>query len=96
MQQTITATSSNHAKILALHEASRECVWLRSVVQHILQNCGISSGKMNPTILYEDNVACISQLKGGYIKGDKTKHILPKFFYAHDLQKNGDSTSSFK
>ncbi|KAK8505395.1 hypothetical protein V6N12_067362 [Hibiscus sabdariffa] len=29
MKQTITATSSNHAEILAIHEASRECVWLR-------------------------------------------------------------------
>jgi hypothetical protein len=28
-KQTIAATSSNHAEILALHEASRECVWLR-------------------------------------------------------------------
>ena len=90
MKQTITATSSNHAEILALHEASRECVWLRSVIQHIQQNCGILFGKMNPTILYEDNAACIAQLKEGYIKGDRTKHISPNFFYAHDLQKNGD------
>nr|KYP57987.1 Retrovirus-related Pol polyprotein from transposon TNT 1-94 [Cajanus cajan] len=35
VKQTISATSSNHAKILALHEVSRECVWLRSVIQHI-------------------------------------------------------------
>ena len=26
MKQTIAATSSNHAEILAIHEASRECV----------------------------------------------------------------------
>ena len=31
VKQTITATSSNHAEILAIHEASRECVWLRSM-----------------------------------------------------------------
>ncbi|XP_021760249.1 uncharacterized protein LOC110725087 [Chenopodium quinoa] len=35
MKQTIAATSSNHAEILAIHEASHECVWLRSVIQHI-------------------------------------------------------------
>ncbi|KAF8096998.1 hypothetical protein N665_0297s0009 [Sinapis alba] len=40
--------------------------------------------------MYEDNAACIAQLKDGYIKGDRTKHILPKFFFTHDLQKNGD------
>ena len=36
------------------------------------------------------HAACIAQLKDGYIKGDRTKHILPKFFFTHDLQKNGD------
>lgn len=46
--------------------------------------------KINPTILHEDNATCITQIKAGYIKGDRTKHISPKFFYTHDLQKNGD------
>lgn len=90
VKQTITATSSNHAEILALHEASRECIWLRSVIHHIQKTCGLSSGKMVTTILYEDNTACIAQLKEGYIKGDRTKHISPKFFFTHDLQKSGD------
>ncbi|CAA7016171.1 unnamed protein product [Microthlaspi erraticum] len=90
MKQTLAATSSNHAEILAIHEASRECVWLRSVVQHIREDCGLSTGKEAPTVMYEDNAACIAQLKDGYIKGDRTKHILPKFFFTHELQKNGD------
>jgi len=29
-------------------------------------------------------------LKEGYIKGHKTKHILPKLFFTFDLQRNGD------
>ena len=90
MKQTMTATSSNHAEILALHEASRESTWLRSVIQHVRETCGLSSERMAPTIIYEDNTACIAQLKEGYIKGDRTKHILPKFFFTHDLQRNGD------
>ena len=49
-----------------MHEASRECVWLRSVIQHIRESCGLSSIKNEPTVLYEDNVACIAQVKGGY------------------------------
>ena len=77
-------------EILAMHEASRECVWLRSMIQHIKESCGLSSIKNNPTVLYEDNVACIAQIKGGYIKGDRTKHISPKFFYTHELQKDGE------
>ena len=44
----------------------------------------------SPIILYEDNTACIAQVKGGYIKGDRTKHISPKFFFTHELQKKGD------
>ena len=69
------ATSSNHPKILAMHEASKECVWLRSMIQHIRESCGLSSIKNNPTVLYEDNAACIEQIKGGYIKGDRTNKM---------------------
>ena len=50
----------------------------------------MSSIKGSPTILYEDNAAYITQIRGGYIKGDRTKHISPKFFYTHELQKNSD------
>ena len=32
---TIYATFSNHFKIILIHEASHECIWLRSVIQHI-------------------------------------------------------------
>ena len=44
----------------------------------------------NPTLMFEDNTTCIEQLKKGYIKGDNTKHISPKFFFTHDLQENGE------
>jgi len=53
-------------------------------------NLCLSSRKMKLTIIYEDNSACITQLKEGYIKEDRTKHILPKFFFTYDLQRNGD------
>ena len=90
VKQTMVATSSNHSEILTIHEASRECIWLRSMIHHIQESCGLSSVKDKPTILFEDNAACIAQIKGGYIKGDRTKHISPKFFYTHELQKNGE------
>ncbi|GJV23727.1 hypothetical protein Tco_1376422 [Tanacetum coccineum] len=86
----MSATSSNHVEILAIHEACQEYVWLRSVIQHIRESCGIFSGQEAPTIVHEDNAACIAQLKDRYIKGDRTKHILPKFFFTHNLQKSGD------
>ena len=90
VKQTIMATSSNHSKILAMYVASRECVWLRLMIQRIRESCGLSSIKNNPTVLYEDNAACIAQIKGGYIKDDRTKHISPKFFYTHELKKDGE------
>ena len=86
----MVATSSNHSDILALHEANHECIWLKSMIQHIQESCGFPFSKDNPTTLFENNAACIAQIKGGYIKGDKTKHISPKFFYTYELQKNGE------
>ncbi|XP_069150229.1 secreted RxLR effector protein 161-like [Solanum lycopersicum] len=32
-KQSIVATSSNHAQIIAIHKASTECVWLRSMIR---------------------------------------------------------------
>ncbi|GKA93531.1 uncharacterized mitochondrial protein-like protein [Tanacetum coccineum] len=61
-KQTLVATSSNHAEVIALHEASRECVWLRSMTQLILTSCELEKDK-NPTLIYEDNSACVSQMK---------------------------------
>ena len=39
-----------------------------------------------PTCIYEDNAACTDQMKQGFIKGDNTKHISPKFFYNQQQQ----------
>ena len=39
---------------------------------------------LNPTTLSKDNIAYIAQIKLGYIKGDKIKHISLKFFYTHE------------
>ena len=41
-----------------------------------------------PIIIYEDNAVCVAQVRGGYIKRDKIKHILLKFFYIHELQES--------
>ena len=48
----------------------------------------MTSVNNSPIVIYEDNAACIAQVRGGYIKGDKTKHISPIFFYAHKLQES--------
>ena len=45
VKQTMVATSSNHSKILIIHEACRECMYLRSMIQHIRESCRLSSIK---------------------------------------------------
>ena len=85
VKQTMVVTSSNHLEILTIHEASYECIWLRSMIQHIRESCGLFSINGDLTILFEDNVACIAQITGGYINGNRTKHISPKFFYTHEF-----------
>ena len=60
------------------------------MIQHIQDSYGLPSIKGDPTILFENNVACIAHITIDYIKRDKTKHISLKFFYRHELQKNGE------
>ena len=60
VKQTMVATSSNHSEILAIHETSREYIWLRSMIQNIRESCGLFSIKGDLTILFEDNAACIT------------------------------------
>ena len=60
-KQTLVSTSMNHSEIIALYEASRECVWLRRMISHIQLTCGLNTVQ-TPTIIYEDNAACVAQV----------------------------------
>lgn len=64
----MVATFSNHSVILAIHETTREHEWLRFMIKHIWESCELSSKKYTPTVLCEDNIACVAQIKWGYIK----------------------------
>ena len=79
VKQTITATSTNHAELLAFHEAARELVWLRTMEGIIAQQCNIKDER-KPTVIFEDNASCIRQMSSGFIKADRTKHISPHIF----------------
>ena len=81
VKQTVIVTSSNHFEILAIYEVSRECIWLRSMIQCIRESCELSSMKDPPTTLFEDNVACIAQITGGYNKGEDQTHIIKVFLH---------------
>ena len=60
------------------------------MIQHIQETCGLPFIRGNATVLHEDNTTCITQIKREFIKGDRTKHISPKFFYTHELRKKGE------
>ena len=85
MKHSLVATSLNHLEIIALHEAFHKCVWLKLVDGFIKGSCGFLNDLESPIMIYEDNATCIIQIKAGYIKGDRIKHILPKFFFTHEL-----------
>lgn len=82
-KQTLTTISSNHVEIIALYEASRECLWLRQLINHIHSSTG-QEILTKPTVIYEDNRPCVDQIVKGFIKGDRIKHIAPKFFHTHE------------
>jgi hypothetical protein len=85
VKQTVTATSTNHSEIIAFHEATREAVWLRNMNQIILSQCGITQ-ETTPTVIFEDNAACVAQVSEGFIKSDRVKHIPPEILgYTQEL-----------
>jgi hypothetical protein len=55
------------------------------MINHIQLSCGLDAINA-PTIIYEDNTTCITQMETGYIN----KHISPKLFYPHELQHKGE------
>ena len=60
------------------------------LIQHIRKTCDLSYRKMILTIQDEDSAACISQLRDGYVKEDRTKHTSQNIFFIQDLRRNDD------
>ena len=63
IKQILVVTWSNLVEILAINETSWEYIWLRCLTPYICKTWGLSSNWETPVISYEDNVACITQLK---------------------------------
>jgi hypothetical protein len=59
------------------------------MISHIQKSCGLNTAN-TPTIIYEDNATCVTQMQTGYVKSNLMKDITPKFFYPHDVQKQGE------
>jgi hypothetical protein len=59
------------------------------VINYIQVSCGIEP-IWSPTVICEDNAACIAQMQLDYVKSNVTKHVTSKFFYLHKLLVNGE------
>jgi hypothetical protein len=59
------------------------------MIDHIQISRGIGAIG-SPTIIYEDNATCVTQMQTGYVKTNYTTHISPKLFYPHQLQESGE------
>ena len=79
MKQTVTTTSSNHSKLIAFHEVTREATWLKNMNKIILEQCELTQDN-KPTIIFKDNIAYVAQVGEGFIKFDTVKHISPQIF----------------
>ena len=77
VKQTVLATSTTHAELIALYQGAKEIVWIRRFIQDLLSGLEISK-ELPPTILYEDNQPCMNQIQTGYIRSNMTKHISPE------------------
>jgi hypothetical protein len=89
VKQTVTATSTNHSELIAFHEATREAIWLRQMNKIITEQCGFAQDS-KPTVIFEDNAACVAQVGAGFIKSDRTKHISPEIFgFTQELIQSG-------
>lgn len=63
-----------------------ECVVVAINYFQYIQEAYNSLSSINDilTVIYEGNASSIAQLRVWYIKGDKMKHMSPKFFYTRE------------
>jgi hypothetical protein len=77
-KQSVVATSTAHAELIALYEGCREAVNLYRVSSFIEVTSGIRKS-VDKIVVHEDNEACISQVKSGFVRTDAMKHVDPKY-----------------
>jgi hypothetical protein len=86
-KQTVAATSTAHAELIALYEGTRVAVWLRWVMSFI----GSTTRLLKETQLIpllEDNEACIAQIQKGFVRSNSAKHVDPRYYH-WIVQENG-------
>lgn len=81
-KQSIVATSSTDAEYVAAHDASKEIVWARVLMQEL------GHQQVKPTKLFIDNIAALKLVDNPAFHR-RTKHIDIKYHYTRDLVSQG-------
>jgi hypothetical protein len=81
--EEVVALSTAEAELMAATIAARELVWIRRLMKEI------GHEQKNPTILFEDNMACIKMSRNPEYH-QRTKHIDIKYFYCREKYLNGE------
>jgi len=78
-KQSLTATSTTEAEVIALHEAAKEAVWLSEIVTDMT-----GSADHRPILISEDNAACLALVNGKRMPA-RTRHLTRRISYIRDL-----------
>ena len=76
-KQSSVALSAAEAEYMALSSATQEAVWLRQLYTDLFKD------PIRPTVVYEDNQACISMAENPKFHG-RAKHINLKYHYIRE------------
>jgi hypothetical protein len=85
--QSVVALSTLEAEYIACSHATRECLWLRRILEEIATTMLINISK-GPVPIGCDNQGAIKLITSGVVK-QKSKHIDVKYHHVHDEQTKG-------
>jgi hypothetical protein len=77
--------SSTEAEYVALFECAKEIKWMRGLLEEL------GFPQMGPTVVYEDNTACIA-LANGHGNHKRTKHFNVRLHYVRELVNDDEIT----
>lgn len=89
-RQTVVALSTCEAELMAMTQATKEAVWLRT----LLAELGVQQGKVAATILYRDNQPAIALPKYRQ-HHSRAKHMNIQEFYVREAQNDGHIKMTF-
>ena len=83
--QSTTATSTQHAEYIALFEAVKEGIYIRS----ILRDIGLLKTPEPATVIFEDNSACLQLAHNPVHHDERNKHYEVKLHYIREMVEEG-------